>query len=182
MSETTTSAHQRWLWPFGLGTVLIVLGLLCIWKVFSGNIDNQIIIGVFMLVAGIAEGIHAVFGRAWRDFATDLTPALLYVLAGGIIVGSPLTGYFLLTLVVAAAIITGVIYRMATLWFGQSMRGWHLLGVAVAVTILVWLVLLWAWPAAGFWILGTIAAAGLLATGLSWIRRGLAARKAGEVL
>jgi uncharacterized membrane protein HdeD (DUF308 family) len=166
----------------GLGAVLIVLGLLCIWKVFSGNIDNQIIIGVFMLVAGIAEGIHAVFGRAWRDFASDLTPALLYVLSGGIIVGSPLTGYFLLTLVVAAAIITGVIYRMATLWFAQRMRGWHLLGVAIAVTILVWLVLLWAWPAAGFWILGSIAAAGLLATGISWVRRGLAARSSHEAI
>jgi uncharacterized membrane protein HdeD (DUF308 family) len=182
MSESATPDGGRWLWPFGLGAVLIVLGILCIWKVLSGNIDNQMIIGVFMLVAGVAEGIHAVFGRAWRDFASDLTPALLYVLSGGIILGSPVTGYFLLTLVVAAALITGAIYRIATLWFGRQLRGWHLLAVAGAVTLLVWLLLLWAWPAPGFWILGTIAAAGLLATGVSWIRRGLAARKAHEVL
>ena len=177
MSEPIRRSPVGWEWQAGLGALLVVLGLMCFWKVWSGSIDNQIIIGVFMLIGGIAEGIHAVFSRAWKGFASDLAPALIYVLSGGIIIGSPITGYFLLTLVVAAALITGAIYRVATLWMSRQMRGWHLLVVAIAVTLLVWLVMLWSWPTPGLFVLGTIAGVGLLVTGFSWFRRGWTLRR-----
>ena len=173
---------KSWMWPFGLGAVLVGLGILCFYRVFFGNDPNQMIVGVFMLVGGAAEGLHAIFGRAWRDFIADLAPALLYVLSGMIIVSSPLTGSFVLTLVLAAAVVTGVVYRLVASWRERPLSGWQTLGAAVIISSLVWLFLLWTWPTSGLWVLGSVAGIGLVVTGISWVRRGLEARRLHEVL
>ncbi|MFO1151482.1 MAG: DUF308 domain-containing protein [Alsobacter sp.] len=170
------------LWPFGVGVVLLLLAGTCFYKIAFAPSENQFLIGVFMLVGGIAEGIHAIFGRAWRDFIGDLAPALLYVLCGMIILADPLTGSFVLTLILAAALVTGAVYRVVASWRDRPLTGWQTLGAAVVVSILVWLFLLWTWPRSGIWVLGTVAGVGLLVTGISWIRRGLSAREAHEQL
>ena len=168
------------IWPIGLGAGLIVLGLICVYRVFLIPSDNVLLIGVLMLVAGVAEGLQAVFGRQWNDFVSELAPALLYVVVGVMILASPLSGTFVLTLIMAAAFITGVVYRIASSWREERMTGWHMLIVASVVSLLVWLVLLWTWPASARWVLGSVAAAGLFLTGYNWVKRGLAAREAHE--
>lgn len=170
------------LWPFAMGAGLLALAALCVAKIFFGSSGNVMLVGVFMLVGGIAEGIHAIFGRAWRDFVADLAPALLYVLSGMTILADPQTGSFLLTLILAAALVTGAVYRLVASWRGRPMNGWQTLGAAVIVSICAWLVLLWTWPTSVLWVLGSVAAVGLAVTGVAWIQRGLAARRAHEVL
>ncbi|MCP8938966.1 DUF308 domain-containing protein [Alsobacter sp. SYSU M60028] len=169
-------------WPMGLGATLIVLALVCVWRAFLSPADNMVLIGVLMLVAGGAEGLHAVFGREWRDFVTDLAPGLLYVLVGGTILASPLSGAFVLTLVMAAAFVTGVVWRIAVSLRDERPGGWTMLAVAAVVTLVVWGLLVWAWPASARWVLGAVAAAGLLVAGIGWIRRGMAARAEHETL
>lgn len=169
-------------WPIGLGAALVILGLVCAWRVFFVPSENMMLVGVLMLVAGFAEGLEAVFGRAWREFMTDLAPALLYVIVGVMILASPISGTFILTLIMAAAFITGVVYRLTASFRAERMSGWTMLAVAGVVTLLVWLILLWTWPASARWVLGSVAAAGLLVSGYGWIRRGIAAREAHEAL
>lgn len=181
-ASSTPSRRSSGLWPFAVGTGLVVLAAVCVYKVFFGTADNVILVGFFMLVGGVAEGVHAVFGRAWRDFVADLAPALLYVLSGMTIVADPQTGSFVLTLVLAAALVTGAIYRLVASWRTRPLTGWQTLGAAIIVSICAWLVLLWTWPTSVLWVLGSVAGVGLAATGYAWIQRGLAARRADEIL
>jgi uncharacterized membrane protein HdeD (DUF308 family) len=176
------TAKRISIWPFGVGVVLMLLAATCFYKIAFAPSENQFLIGVFMLVGGIAEGVHAIFGRAWRDFIGDLAPALLYVLCGMIILADPLTGSFVLTLILAAALVTGAVYRLVASWRDRPLTGWQTLGAAAIISVLVWLFLLWTWPRSGIWVLGTVAGVGLFVTGISWIRRGLAAREAHEQL
>lgn len=169
-------------WPYGVGIVLLILAGTCFYKIYFSSLENQMLIGVFMLVGGLAEGIHAIFGRVWRDFITDLAPALLYVLSGMIILADPLTGSFALTLILSAALVTGAVYRLVASWRDRPLTGWQTLAAAVVITVVAWLVLLWTWPRSGLWVLGTVAGIGLVVTGLSWIQRGWNAREAHEVL
>ncbi len=174
--------RSDWIWPMGLGGLLLVLAFTCFYKVLFGGSDNPILIGLFMIVGGLAEGILAVFGRAWREFVNDLAPALLYVIVGVVIVAEPLTGSFWLTLVLTAAFVTGVLFR-AMAWFrDRPLHGLSMLAVAAATSLVVWLFLVWTWPRSGIWVLGTVAGVGLVITGWSWIRRGLDARAANEDL
>lgn len=174
------NGHRTGLWSFVAGAGLILLAALCFAKVFWGPSQNLILVGVLMIVGGLAEGIHAVFGRNWRDFVSDLAPALLYVLSGMTIMADPQTGSFLLTLVLTAALVTGAVYRVAASWRSRPLTGWQTLGTAVIVSICAWLVLLWSWPTSVLWVLGTVAGCGLAATGIAWIQRGIAARAVPE--
>ncbi|MHB2169416.1 HdeD family acid-resistance protein [Alsobacter sp. R-9] len=178
----TPPPATNWQWPLGLGALLIVLAATCFYKVLFGGSDNPILIGLFMIVGGVAEGLLAVFGRAWREFVSDLAPALLYVIVGVVIVAEPLTGSFWLTLVLTAAFVTGAVFRIAAWFRDRPLHGWSMLGVAAAVSALVWLVLVWTWPRSGIWVLGSVAGVGLAVTGWWWIRRGLDARAAHEEL
>lgn len=170
------------LWPFAVGAGLLLLAGICFYKVFFGTSQNLMLVGVFMLVGGLAEGVHAIFGRAWRDFIGDLAPALLYVLSGMTIMADTQTGSFLLTLLITAALVTGAVYRIVASWRRRPLTGWQTLGAAVIISIVAWLVLLWTWPTSVLWVLGTVAGAGLATTGIAWIQRGMAARRAHEVL
>lgn len=183
MSESLDEPRGRhWYWPLGLGAVLFALGVMCFYRVYFGTDLNQMLIGVFMLIGGAAEGLHAIFGRAWRDFITDLAPALLYVLSGLIIVSSPITGTFVLTLVLTAALATGAVYRLVASWRERPLSAWQTLAAAFVVSVAVWLFLLWTWPTSGLWVLGSVAGVGLFVTAYSWVQRGLEARRLHEVL
>lgn len=176
------SSPRTWYWPFGLGAALVALAILCFYRSYFNVVDNPTLIGLFMLIGGVAEGILAVFGRVWTEFVKELAPALLYVIVGMVVIADPLAGSFWLTLVLAAAFITGAVYR-ATAWLrDRPLRGWTMLAVAAGVTAVVWLWLVWSWPRSGIWVLGTVAGVGLAITGWSWIQRGWAARAAHEDL
>jgi len=44
------------IWPIGLGAGLIVLGLICVYRVFLIPADNVLLIGVLMLSFPVAQG------------------------------------------------------------------------------------------------------------------------------
>ncbi|MFZ4533962.1 MAG: HdeD family acid-resistance protein [Alsobacter sp.] len=166
-------------WPFVTGAVLVGLGLLCAWRVFVGPGENPFLVGILLVVGGLSEGLHAILDRSWRQFATELAPALRFVIAGRVVVTDPQTGSFALTLIVAAALVTGAVYRLVSAFRDQPLGSFATLGVAAGVSVAAWMVLLWTWPRSGFIVLGSVAAAVLLFTGAAWIRLGMAQREAG---
>ena len=176
-APATTSPASP-VWPFVTGAVLIGLGLLCAWRVFVGPGENPFLVGILLMVGGCSEGLHAFLDRSWRQFVTELAPALLFVVAGMVVVTDPQTGSCALTLIVAAALVTGAVYRLVSAFRDQPLGSLATLGVAAGVSVAAWVVLLWTWPRSGFIVLGSVAAAVLLFTGAAWIRLGLAQRKA----
>jgi uncharacterized membrane protein HdeD (DUF308 family) len=169
-------------WPYILGAVLIALGLLAFVQAYRGGGNNPLLFGILLLTAGISEGVHAIFDRSWTEFVSELTPSLLFVIGGIVILADPLTGSFMLTLLISAALVTGTAFRISSAFRERPLRGWQMLVVAAVVSVLVWLLLLLTWPASGGWVLGTIAGIVLGWTGIEWIRRGYRARTARELL
>jgi len=173
-------AHEEkaW-WPLALGLVLVALGFSAFYKIWTGADQNQIMIGVLMVIGGVAQGFYAVFGRQWRNFLAEMAPAILYLLGGMIIIADPLTGSFVLTLLLATTLVVGAVYRIALSFREGSMKGWQIAALALGISATLWLWLLWAWPKSGLWVLGTIVGVELVASGFAWIQRGIAERRTG---
>lgn len=170
--------EKAW-WPLALGVVLVALGVSAFYKVWTGADQNQIMIGVLMLIGGIAQGFYAVFGRKWRNFLAEMAPAILYLLGGMIIIADPLTGSFVLTLLLATTLVVGAVYRIALSFREGAMKGWQIAALAFGISAALWLWLLWAWPKSGLWVLGSIVGVELIASGIAWIQRGITERKTG---
>ena len=80
------------------------------------------------------------------------------------------------TLLLAAALVLTSLFRLASAWRGQALGGWQSWAVAGAVSVALWLWLLWTWPRSGVWVLGTVVGLDLLASGIAWLQRAWAAR------
>ena len=171
--------EKAW-WPLALGLVLVALGASAFYKVWTGADQNQIMIGVLMVIGGVAQGFYAVFGRQWRNFLAEMAPAILYLLGGMIIIADPLTGSFVLTLLLATTLVVGAVYRIALSFREGLMKGWQIAALALGISAALWLWLLWAWPKSGLWVLGTIVGVELIASGIAWIQRGITERKTGR--
>jgi uncharacterized membrane protein HdeD (DUF308 family) len=170
--------EKAW-WPLALGLVLVALGFSAFYKIWTGADQNQIMIGVLMLIGGVAQGFYAVFGRHWRNFLAEMAPAILYLLGGMIIIADPLTGSFVLTVLLATTLVVGAVYRIALSFREGLFKGWQIAAVAFGISAALWLWLLWAWPKSGLWVLGTIVGVELVASGIAWIQRGITERKTG---
>ena len=170
--------EKAW-WPLALGLVLILLGLSAFYKISRGADQNQIMIGVLMVIGGLAQAFYAVFGRAWRNFLAEMAPAILYLLGGMIVIADPLTGSFVLTLLLATMLVVGAIYRIALSFREGLIKGWQIAAFAFAISAVLWFWLLWAWPKSGLWVLGSIVGVELIASGIAWIQRGIAERRTG---
>lgn len=170
--------EKAW-WPLALGLVLVLLGLSAFYKIWMGADQNQIMIGVLMVIGGIAQAFYAVFGRAWRNFLAEMAPAILYLLGGMIVIADPLTGSFVLTILLATMLVVGAIYRIALSFREGLIKGWQIAAFAFGISAALWVWLLWAWPKSGLWVLGSIVGVELIASGIAWIQRGITERRTG---
>ncbi len=166
---------RRWWLLLALGLVSVVIGSLAIaypevttWKVVA-------VLGVFLVIAGIAEVVHAVLVRNLRGFALHLLGAALYLIVGLFILEDPERAAAVFTLLLAASFFVGGGLRIIfSLLDHFPSWPWFLLN---GVVNLILGVLIWrGWPASSFWVIGLFIGIDLLVHGWSWTMLALAVR------
>ncbi|MFO1148111.1 MAG: hypothetical protein U1E62_07010 [Alsobacter sp.] len=157
------------LWTVAVGAGLVGLGLACFWRLLAGSGDNHILTGVLLIVAGLAEGLHAIFRRSMAGIAAELGPSMLFLLGGIVIVADPLAGSFGLSVALVLLVACGAAMRFLA---GANLRQLSARRVLIATAIVaafVVLVMVLTWPKSGVVVLDSVAAAGLILAGVSWI-------------
>jgi uncharacterized membrane protein HdeD (DUF308 family) len=170
------AARGGWHWPLGIGLVLLLLGIACFYKVLAGSDQDHMFVGVMMIAAGLAQAAHAATGLRFSNFTRDIAPALLFLFGGVIVISDPLTGSFVLTLLLAAALVLTMLFRIVNSFREEALGGWQIIALAGAISVALWIWLLWTWPRSGLWVLGTVVGLELLASGLAWLQTAWKAR------
>ncbi len=81
-----------------------------------------------LIVAGVAEGIHAFSQVHWGGFFIDLFTSVLYVVAGALLVTNPLATALGLTLLIAMFLVVSGLFRAVASVAGRPPHwGWLLL-------------------------------------------------------
>ena len=132
MSDLTASGglrrpRTRWGWFVGLGIAQLVLGIIAWFDVIAFTIAGVIFIGALLVVAGAFQVVHAFMDREWGAFALHLLVGILYVIGGLLLMGEPLEGSVVITILVAAALIIGGIMRIVIGVQHRHMPGWWLI-------------------------------------------------------
>jgi uncharacterized membrane protein HdeD (DUF308 family) len=166
------------LWGFflTLGLVSVVLGVLAISMAFIVGMASVIVLGILLLVAGIAEVVYVVIGRNSRGFALHLLAAALYLLIGLFILEDPARAGVVLTLLLAAYFFVGGVLRII---FSLAVQfpAWPWVLVNGLVELILGLIILAVWPDASLKVLGLLIGIDLLFHGWSSIDLALRARK-----
>lgn len=157
VSNVPDAAHDQierlWAWFLALGLSLVVLGVVCILGAATASLITELALGWLLLLAGVLALVQAFRTRSWAGFLLYVLAASLRGAVGILLIRFPVAGELSLTLLIAAVLIVGGMFRgigAATLRFPQW--GW-----AVAsgfVSLAVGLVLLVQLESASLWFLG----------------------------
>ena len=163
-------------WIVALGIIYVVAGFVALGSVVLATVATVFVVGIMMLIAGVAEVINAFQIKTWSKFLLWLMLGVLYILAGFVTFENPLLAAALLTLVLGFSLVVSGIMRIVLAFSMKEGAPWIWVALSGAITLLLGLVILAHWPVSSLYILGLFLGIDLVLAGASWISVGFGLR------
>src|SRR6266478_8147520 len=154
-------------WIVALGVVYLIAGFVALGSVVMATVASVLIVGVMMIIAGVAEVFSAFQIRGWGKFLLWVLLGVLYIIAGFVTFENPLLAAAVLTLILGASLLASSIMR-ETPWVWVLLSG--------VITLLLGLLILAHWPVSSLYILGVFLGIDLIMAGAAWIGLGFGLR------
>ena len=177
-TQSLAPLHAKWGWIVALGVVYLIAGIIALGSVFAATVASVYVVGIMMLIAGVAEVINSFQLRTWGRFFFWLILGVLYIVAGFIAWENPLLTAVWLTLFLGAALVASGIMRIFLAFNMQHGSPWMWVAVSGVVTLVLGLIILAHWPFSAVYTLGIFLGVDLVFAGASWIGLGLGLRNA----
>jgi uncharacterized membrane protein HdeD (DUF308 family) len=165
--------RAKWGWIVALGTIYVLVGLIALYSVVTATVASVFVVGIMMLIAGVAEVINAFQVKSWGKFFLWILLGLLYILAGFVTFENPLLVAAVLTLVLGAALVASGIMRIILAFNMKEETPWIAVVFSGVVTFLLGLIILAHWPVSSLYVLGLFLGIDLVFAGLGWIGVGM---------
>jgi uncharacterized membrane protein HdeD (DUF308 family) len=156
-------------WIVALGVIYVIAGLIALGSVVAATAASVFVVGIMMVVAGVAEIINAFQIKTWGKFLFWLVLGGLYILAGIVTLRNPLLAAGLLTLVLGVSLAVSGIVRIVLAFSLKEGAPWILVLISGVVTLILGLMILARWPISGLYVLGVFLGIDLVIAGASWI-------------
>ena len=177
-TQSLAPLHAKWGWIVALGIVYLVAGVIALGSVFAATVASVLVVGIMMMIAGVAEVINAFQIKTWGRFFFWLILGILYIVAGFVAWDNPLLTAVWLTLFLGAALVASGIVRIFLGFSMQHGSPWMWVVVSGLITLLLGVIILAHWPVSAVYTLGIFLGVDLVFAGASWISLGLALRNA----
>jgi len=169
--------RAKWGWIVALGAFYMIAGFVALGSVVTATVVSVFVVGIMMLVAGVAEVLNAFLVKTWGNFVLWVLLGALYIIAGFVTLENPVLAAAVLTLVLSIALIASGVTRII-LAFSMK-EGVILIVLSGVITLVLGIVILAHWPVSSLYILGLFLGVDLLFAGAGWIGLGLGLRRRG---
>jgi uncharacterized membrane protein HdeD (DUF308 family) len=179
-SSTSTGIEPlrvKWGWIVALGIVYLITGLIALGSVMTATVASVLVVGVMMIIAGVAEVINAFQLKGWGKFLLWILLGVLYIVAGFVTFENPLLAAALLTLLLGAALVASGIMRIVLAFGMKQETPWIWVVLSGVITLLLGLIILAHWPVSSLFVLGLFLGIDLVMAGAGWIGIGLSLRR-----
>lgn len=168
-----------------LGIALVILGFLSILAPMITGVTVSVLVGVFMVAAGIARLIWAFqAGSFGKGILTFLLGGLLIV-TGLAMMFRPMIGMASMALMLAVFFLADGIFEIVAAFKVKPGKGWGWLLFGGIVSIILAGLIFWQWPLSGVWAIGILVGVKLLFAGFAMIALGSlgagVAKRVGEI-
>ncbi|MET0720178.1 MAG: HdeD family acid-resistance protein [Tardiphaga sp.] len=173
----TAPLRAKWGWIVALGVVYLIAGFIALGSVAMATVASVLIVGVMMIIAGVAEVISAFQIKSWGKFLLWVLLGLLYVVAGFVTFQNPLLAAVLLTLVLGASLVASGIMRIILAFSMKRETPWIWVALSGVITVLLGALILVRWPVSSLYILGLFLGIDLIMAGAGWVGIGFGLRR-----
>jgi uncharacterized membrane protein HdeD (DUF308 family) len=163
-------------WIIALGVIYLIAGIIALGSVAMATVATVFVVGIMMIIAGVAEIINAFQMKGWGKFILWLLLGVLYVVAGFAAFENPLLAAAVFTLVLGIALLVSGIMRIV-LAFGMREGPWMWIVLSGVITFLLGAIILARWPVSSTYVLGIFLGVDLVFAGAGWIGIGLGLRR-----
>lgn len=168
--------RRSWGWLLASGIISIVLGIIAVADSVLATIASMIVFGWVLLIIGIVQAVQTFRHRRSGHVFLHALNAVLSFVVGLIILGHPLAGALVMTLLLAAYFtVTGIFHIVTALSLRIPHWGWHLTSgiITLILGILIW----GQWPVSGLWIIGLFVGIHLIFAGWAEVMFASAVRR-----
>jgi len=178
LGEGLNALRAKWGWIVALGVVFMLAGVVALGSVVAATASAVMIVGIMMIMGGVAEIIAAFSVKSWGKFLFWLLLGALYVGAGIIAISNPFAAATILTLFLGAALVVGGVLRIFLAFEMRSAgKPWGWVVISGILTLLLGLMIVAKWPYSSAYALGIFLGIDLLFIGSGWMSMGLALKR-----
>ncbi|WP_435332899.1 HdeD family acid-resistance protein [Haloarchaeobius sp. TZWWS8] len=169
--------ETTWRALVGVGIVMALIGLLAIVFPIASSFSLAIVFGAALVVGGFVNVAHAFSAKRWQGFVWQTLLAIVYGIAGILVLANPVLGMTTLTLLlVAYLVVSGLVEIVMGLQLNGQPR-WLWLVASGVIGLLLGLMLLAGFPSTAAWAVGLLFGANLLVSGISLIAVAMGTKK-----
>ena len=174
-SQIVHELAQNWGWFLALGIGLTALGVAAVVRCFTVTVASMLFFGWLLIVASGIEIAQAVMVGHWAGFFLHLMSAILFGVAGLLMVARPRPSAEVLTFFIAAFFFVGGLFQVVVA-VALAMPGssWQIADGVISVAL--GLLVMAEWPASGLWAIGLFLGVDLIGFGLAWVGIALSLR------
>jgi uncharacterized membrane protein HdeD (DUF308 family) len=166
--EAAEELRRHWGWFLVLGMLLVLVGGFALRASVATSLVSVVVLGVAVIVGGVAEVVHAFGGRHSRGFTLHLLAGMLSVVVGALMVRAPKQGAVSITLLITGWLAASGLFRIVTSLTTRQ-EGWGLELANGAVSLLLGAIVWARFPDSGMWLIGTFVGIEILFRGFAWI-------------
>jgi uncharacterized membrane protein HdeD (DUF308 family) len=169
--------QKNWGWVFALGIVFLILGIIGLGMTMFLTLVTVLYFGILLIIGGVIQLVRTFRTNGEGNLAFHLVMAVLYGLAGVVIIQHPKLASAFFTAVIAFVLIIQGAMRVAIGFrLREHLDSWFWPFFAGLISILLGLIILVHWPVSGLWVIGLFIAVEMIVQGWTYIMLGLAAR------
>lgn len=166
-------------WIIALGIVYVIAGFIALGSVMMATVASVLIVGVMMIIAGVAEVFNAFQIKSWGKFLFWALLGVLYIIAGFVAFENPLLAAAVLTLLLGASLLASGVLRLFLAFSMKRESPWIWVALSGVITLVLGGIILAHWPVSSVYTLGIFLGIDLIFAGTSWIGLGFGLRRAG---
>lgn len=160
------------------GVAMILLGTIGLGMTFWMTMASVLYIGILLLIGGGVQLVNAFREGAGNTRLSHVLIALLYLVAGFIVVTKPVVAGLAMTALLAVALIVIGVFRTWMAFQVRPMPGWVLILLAGLAAIALGVMIYSGWPETGLWVIGMLVAIEMILQGWTLVMIAIAARQA----
>jgi uncharacterized membrane protein HdeD (DUF308 family) len=169
--------RQHWGWFLALGIIFIIGGVVAIWQPFAASLVVASVLAIIFAWLGIMQIIQAFSVRSWGGFAWQLIIGIILLIGGIAMWINPVVSALSLTLLVGAVFVAKGVFQIILAFRMRPHAGWGWVLTAGILAIIVGVIILAQWPVSTVYALGYLAGISLIFSGWSYVMISLAAKR-----